>query len=73
MSASSAHGGGDLWKPALFWELYCCVKAGFEPIYPAFSLNEMVLFTSSILGALLSIEEWKTQKYPLIYTISPAW
>jgi len=39
MSASSAHGGGDLWKPALFWELYCCVKAGFEPIYPAFSLN----------------------------------
>lgn len=29
---SSTHGRGDMQKPALFWELYCYVKAGFELI-----------------------------------------
>lgn len=56
---SSAHGGGDLRKPALFWELNCYVKAFFEIIYPVFPLNLMVLFTAPVPRAFLCIEGWK--------------
>lgn len=58
---SSAHGGGDLRKPALFWELCCYIKALFELICSAFPLNLMILFTLPIPRAFLYIEGWKIE------------